>query len=306
MWCLDDKGFMKLKDIQNHFQNELNSIFEKEEIDTFFFMLIDSFYDVSRLKLAMEPGLEIKTENRIINALESLKKEKPIQYILGKTEFFGLPFKVNKDVLIPRPETEELLEWVINSVASRAVEKSLNILDIGTGSGCIAISLAKNLPKAKIYALDVSKEALKVAKQNAVLNNVEIEFVEADVLKLEDGILKTEDVRGLEFENLKFDVIVSNPPYVQEQEKQQMKPNVLNNEPHLALFVKDENPLLFYEVIADFAEYNLKENGILFFEINEYLGNKTMQLLKEKQFKNLELKQDIFKKDRMVKGEINL
>lgn len=292
---------MRLKDIQNTFHIELDTIYGKEEVDSFFFMLIDSVYNISRLQLAMKPGFKIKDDTAILNALEALKTEQPIQYIIGETKFYGLPFKVNKHVLIPRPETEELVDWVINTVTSSAVENSLNILDIGTGSGCIAISLAKNLPNAKVYALDVSKKALKIAKQNAELNEVEIEFIEADILKTEDGRLKTGAIDW----DLKFDVIVSNPPYVREQEKTQMKANVLNNEPHIALFVKDENPLLFYNAISDFATHKLNNKGLLFFEINEYLANDTIQLLNEKQFKNIELKQDIFKKDRMIKGELN-
>lgn len=285
---------MKLKDIQKTFHESLDAIYGKEEVDSFFFMLIDSFYEISRLKLAIEPNFEIENKAAILNALEALKLEHPIQYILGETEFYGLSFKVNKDVLIPRPETEELVDWIINTVNSSAVEKSLNILDIGTGSGCIAIALAKNLPNAKVYALDVSKKALQIAKQNAVLNNVKIECIEADVLTCCHAELVSV--------SHKFDVIVSNPPYVREQEKTQMKSNVLNNEPHLALFVKDNDPLLFYNAISDFAINNLNANGMLFFEINEYLGKNMIQLLKQKQFKNIELKQDIFKKDRMIIG----
>ncbi|WP_341214814.1 peptide chain release factor N(5)-glutamine methyltransferase [uncultured Wocania sp.] len=285
---------MKLKDIQKTFHESLDAIYGKEEVDSFFFMLIDSFYEISRLKLAIEPNFEIENKAAILNALEALKLEHPIQYILGETEFYGLSFKVNKDVLIPRPETEELVDWIINTVNSSAVEKSLNILDIGTGSGCIAIALAKNLPNAKVYALDVSKKALQIAKQNAVLNNVKIECIEADVLTCCHAELVSV--------SHKFDVIVSNPPYVREQEKIQMKSNVLNNEPHLALFVKDNDPLLFYNAISDFAINNLNANGMLFFEINEYLGKNMIQLLKQKQFKNIELKQDIFKKDRMIIG----
>lgn len=285
---------MKLKDIQNIFHEELDVIYGNEEVDSFFFMLIDSFYKVSRIQLAIERDLKIENEAAIINALEALKAEQPIQYIIGETEFYGLPFIVNSNVLIPRPETEELVNWVINTVTSSAVEKSLKILDIGTGSGCIAISLAKNLPQAKVYALDVSKDALKIAKQNAVLNDVKIEFIEANILNYNQATLTS----------LKFDIIVSNPPYVREQEKRYIKSNVINNEPHLALFVKNENPLLFYEAISDFATRKLNTNGLLFFEINEYLGNDMVQLLKQKKFKNIELKQDIFKKDRMIKGNI--
>ncbi len=285
---------MKLKDIQNTFHKALDSFYEKEEIDSFFFMLIDSFYNVSRLKLAIEPDFKIENQDIIIDALNRLKQEEPIQYILGETEFYGLQFKVNNHVLIPRPETEELVEWVISE--SRDQKSEFRILDIGTGSGCIAIALAKNIPNAKVYALDISKEALKIAKQNAELNAVEVKFVEADIL----NVSCDEYVSALQ----KFDIIVSNPPYVREQEKQLMKDNVLSNEPHLALFVKDENPLLFYNTISDFARATLNDKGMLFFEINEYLGNSMIQLLKEKRFKNIELKLDIFKKDRMIKGEI--
>ncbi|WP_034040294.1 peptide chain release factor N(5)-glutamine methyltransferase [Wocania ichthyoenteri] len=293
---------MKLKDIQKTFHLELDAIYGKEEVDSFFFMLIDSFYKISRLKLAIEPNFEIENKEAILNALKVLKKEEPIQYIIGETEFYGLPFKVDKDVLIPRPETEELVEWVINEFKNevqichteRSRSTEINILDIGTGSGCIAISLAKSLPNAKVYALDVSKKALQIAKQNAELNNVKIECIEADILTCCDAELVSA--------SHKFDIIVSNPPYVREQEKRQIKSNVLNNEPHLALFVKDENPLLFYNAISDFATHKLNDKGRLFFEINEYLGNDMIRLLKEKQFKNIELKQDIFKKDRMIKG----
>ncbi|WOD43658.1 peptide chain release factor N(5)-glutamine methyltransferase [Hwangdonia lutea] len=286
---------MNIKDIQNKFHEALDAIYGKEEVDSFFFMLIDSYYQISRLQLAMAPDFKIDNQDAILNALEALKQEKPIQYILGETEFYGLPFKVNKHVLIPRPETEELVEWVISEY--KIQNSVFSILDIGTGSGCIAIALAKNLPNAKVYALDVSKDALKTARQNAELNHVEIEFIEADILTCRHAELVSA--------SHKFDVIVSNPPYVREQEKAQIKNNVLNNEPHLALFVKDENPLLFYDAISRFATHKLSEKGMLFFEINEYLGNDMIRLLNNKQFKNIELKQDIFRKDRMIKGVFN-
>lgn len=289
MWCLDDKRFMRLKDIQNTFHQELDAIYLKEEVDSFFYILIESYYNVSRIQLAMNPDYEVDDCNVILNALDSLKREKPLQYILGETEFYGLPFKVNEHVLIPRPETEELVEWIIKHTDN---DKQRNILDIGTGSGCIAISLAKHIKKAKVYALDVSSEALKIAKINAQLNNVNIEFIEASIL--EQPII-----------NAKFDIIVSNPPYVREKEKELMKSNVLDNEPHLALFVKDENPLLFYDAISQFAINNLSKKGLLFFEINEYLGNDMIALLNHNNFSNIELKQDIFKKDRMIKGGLN-
>jgi release factor glutamine methyltransferase len=286
---------MKLKDIQNKFHQELDALYANEEVDSFFYMLIESFYNVTRLKLAMDSEYSIDSEDKILDALKLLKSQKPIQYILGETEFYGLPFKVNEHTLIPRPETEELVEWILKH---QSIEDKINILDIGTGSGCIAISLAKHLPQAKVYALDISKEALKIAKQNADLNEVAVTFLEADILKPKVNW-------NLEFKSLEFDIIVSNPPYIREQEKELMKPNVLENEPHLALFVNDENPLIFYQTITQFAIKNLRKNGMLLFEINEYLGNDMIQLLNQNNFKNIELKQDIFKKDRMIKGVKN-
>lgn len=283
---------MILKNAQHIFHEELDTIYGKEEVDSFFYLLIDSFYETTRIQLATNPELAIADPDALNNALELLKQEKPIQYILGETEFFGLPFKVNKNVLIPRPETEELVAWVLKYSKNK---EQLTILDIGTGSGCIAVSLAKNLPKAKVYALDISTEAIKIAKYNAEQNNTSVEFIHANILKWNQTELLPAQ--------LKFDVIVSNPPYIREKEKQLMKPNVLNNEPHLALFVQNENPLLFYEAITEFASKYLAQNGMLFFEINEYLGNDMIKLLKNNNFETIELKQDIFRKDRMIKGK---
>ncbi|TGV01682.1 peptide chain release factor N(5)-glutamine methyltransferase [Flavivirga rizhaonensis] len=286
---------MSLKKIQDIFHKELGAIYGKEEIDSFFFILIETYYSVTRMQLALEPDYKVDNNEIILNALQLLKKEEPIQYIVGDTEFYGLPFKVNNSVLIPRPETEELVDWVLKQAENtQETVTNYTILDIGTGSGCIAVSLAKSLPNVKVYALDVSNEALKIAKQNAELNHVTVEFIEANILDTETF--------NAEFKNLKFDVIVSNPPYVREREKAFMKPNVVNNEPHLALFVKDENPLQFYEAITQFALSNLKNEGLLFFEINEYLGNDMIRLLKNNNFNNIKLKQDIFKKDRMIKA----
>ena len=273
---------MKLKAIQHDFHKELDSIYASEEVDSFFYMLAESHYKVKRIQLATDPELSIEDEALILNSLAALKGEKPIQYILGETGFYGLTFKVNDGVLIPRPETEELVEWVLKKVDNTA---EVNILDIGTGSGCIAVSLAKHLPKAKIYALDISKKALEVAKLNAELNGVEVTFFEVDILSSKD-----------------LKIILESNKYDIEQEKQFMKPNVMDNEPHLALFVNHENPLLFYEVISSFAVDNLKEGGALYFEINEYLGKDMIDLLRRKNFTNIELKQDIFKKDRMIKA----
>ena len=289
---------MKLKDIQNRFHEELDTFYVNEEVDSFFYMLIDSYYQVSRIQLALDADYSIDKVDIILNALDLLNQQIPIQYILGQTEFYGLPFKVNEHTLIPRPETEELVEWILKHVS---VDNQISILDIGTGSGCIAISLAKHLPNAKVYALDISTDALAIAKENAELNKVKINFVEADILTYQNDKQTFSEVLNTQ----KFDIIVSNPPYVREEEKELMNPNVLDNEPHLAIFVNDENPLLFYEAIIQFAVKNLIEKGALLFEINEYMGNDMIQLLNNNNFSNIELKQDIFKKDRMIKGVKN-
>jgi release factor glutamine methyltransferase len=223
--------------------------------------------------------------------LEQLQKEIPIQYLLGKTSFYGLEFEVNPAVLIPRPETEELVEWIIQSQKSEVRSQNVKILDIGTGSGCIAISLAKNIVNAEVFAIDVSKKALATAKKNGEINQVKVTF-------LEKNILETDDLEQ------QFDIIVSNPPYVRELEKQEIKKNVLDNEPHLALFVADNDALIFYRKIAELAQKNLSPKGQLFFEINQYLGIEMLILLEKMDFQNIELRKDIYGNDRMIKGTI--
>ncbi len=285
---------MILKEIQKIFHIELDSIYGKEEVDSFFYLLTDEFLGMSRLAFSLQPGFAISKEEEqpLFEALTKLKLEEPIQYILGKTEFFGLPFKVNQHTLIPRPETEELVHWIISK--QEQSNKQLKILDIGTGSGCIAISLAKNLPNADFFAMDVSKEALKVASDNAELNDAAVTFIEGNILD--------RDRWNMDFKNVKFDIIVSNPPYVRNLEKAEMKNNVLNNEPSLALFVDDDNPLLFYQAITEFATIYLNQNGNLFFEINQYLGKEMIMLLENSKFNNIELKKDMFGNDRMIRG----
>jgi len=280
---------MTIKQIKRVFTSELSSIYPVTEIDSFFNILSEEYLGLNRVDLALKFNDNIKIPKEFHDALNDLIDQKPIQYILNKTTFYGLDFIVNTDVLIPRPETEELVDWIINDNKSI---KNLNILDIGTGSGCIAISLAKNLDKSNVTALDISKQAIKTANKNADNNKVFIDFIEEDILN-----------SNYQFTN-KLDVIVSNPPYVRDLEKQEINDNVLKNEPHLALFVSDENPLLFYNAIADFSLKNLKENGILYFEINQYLGKETVDLLKIKGFKNIILKKDIFNNDRMIKAYV--
>nr|WP_321224621.1 peptide chain release factor N(5)-glutamine methyltransferase [uncultured Psychroserpens sp.] len=293
---------MILKDILTIYHNELDALFGKEEVDSFFNILIEHYLDLKRIHLVIHPEYVITKEEEqpLFEALANLKLHKPIQYILGETEFYGLPFKVNEHTLIPRPETEELVDWIIKSHLERSEESQLEesqlkILDIGTGTGCIAISLAKHLTKANVSALDVSEDALKIAKQNAKLNDVDVEFVH-------DNILNSRHAEGVSVSHY-YDIIVSNPPYVRNLEKAEIQPNVLDNEPHLALFVEDENPLQFYKAICEFAQLNLKANGSLFFEINEYLGNEMLDLMTKFNFKDIELKKDMFGKDRMIKGK---
>lgn len=286
---------MLLKEFRNHFNMQLLTVFPQTEIDSFFFLLIEKELGLKRIDVALNNQLSITEEKfkHLYNSLSRLKSQEPIQYILGETEFFGLPLKVNKHTLIPRPETEELVEWILSEVAKlqSAKVKTFSILDIGTGTGCIPIALAKNSPNAIITAIDISSEALKIAKQNATLNNVEIDFIEQDILSINQL-------------SERFDIIVSNPPYVRELEKAEIQPNVLENEPHLALFVEDENPLIFYKKIAELAKNHLKENGVLFFEINQYLAKETIEMLAEKGFKT-ELKKDVFGNNRMTKSSIN-
>ena len=288
---------MKAKDLKDIFHKELDTIYGKDEVASFFYLCLEHRLNVARIQLQLEPEFTLsKSETDFLfEILEGLKQQKPIQYLLGETEFYGLQFKVNNNVLIPRPETEELVDWIIKDSNFKIQNsEAIKILDIGTGSGCIAISLAKHLPEDQVYALDVSKEALDIAKQNADTNNVKINFIEASILD--------ETSWGLEFRDLNFDIIVSNPPYVRELEKQEIKPNVLDNEPPLALFVDNENPLIFYKAITDFAFDKLKSSGSLYFEINQYLGQETKQLLVNTEFKAIELRKDLNGNDRMLKG----
>lgn len=282
---------MRIKNYKEIFKKELLSVYDEHEIDSFFYIILEKLHRLKRIDLALNPetimdGNHLKQWKNIVC---DLQKQKPIQYILGETEFFGLWFEVNENTLIPRPETEELVELILaeSRKSIRAKAESLEILDIGTGSGCIAISLAKNIPNARVSAIDVSPKALDKAKKNAEINEVKMTFL----LK---NILETDDL------NHQFDIIVSNPPYVRNLEKTEIKPNVLEYEPHLALFVEDTDPLIFYRKITQLAKKNLTPDGKLFFEINQYLGKQTVQLLEEAGFRDIKLKKDIYGNDRML------
>ena len=266
-------------------------MYPKEEVDNFFYMFMEHYLKLERFALVVQPNIVVSKEEEhpFFEGLARLKKEEPVQYILGEANFMDLKFTVTPSTLIPRPETEELVSWVIES--SKAWDlPNPKILDIGTGSGCIAITLAKLLPNATIFALDISSKALEVAKENAGRNNTKIEFFNADILDLN---------LELKFE---LDCIVSNPPYVREIEKIQMGNNVKNYEPGIALFVEDDNPLRYYKAVSAFSQRHLKPRGSLFLEVNQYMAGQTKDLLVDNHFKEVELRKDIFGNFRMLKG----
>lgn len=277
---------MNLKQLLQHFTKELITVYDEQEIISIFNITVEHISGLNRGQLMLHGSAELEDDkcNEYLRVLTRLKTGEPLQYIMGDAVFYGLTFKVNPSVLIPRPETEELVEWIIERCSREGFSGS--ILDIGTGSGCIAISLKKNLNDYKVSAIDVSEGALIVARENALLNNAEVNFILADILNYKSAE--------------KYDVIVSNPPYITIEEQKAMHKNVLENEPHLALFVSDEKPLIFYEAIAEFALSNLNDGGLLCFEINEYLGEETVEMLKDKSFVNIELRKDIQGKDRMI------
>ncbi len=283
---------IKIKEYRTQFIEVLSPIYDIGEVESFFYLILEEKRQLKRIDLALNPDLTFSAEEiQLWNSiLEQLQREIPIQYLLGKTSFYGLNFELNSSVLIPRPETEELVEWIIETQNPKPKTQNLKILDIGTGSGCIAIALAKNIPNAQVFAIDVSAQALATAQKNAKINEVNVIFIEKN-------ILETEDLEQ------QFDIIVSNPPYVRELEKKEIKKNVLDNEPHLALFVEDNDALLFYRKIAELAQKNLRNNGKLFFEINQYLGKEMIEFLEKMNFKNIELRKDIYGNDRMIMAE---
>jgi len=285
---------MRIKQYRTQFIKELSPFYDAYEAESFFYLILEDKHKLRQIDLALNHELTFSDSDFVVwdSLLAQLKKEVPIQYLLGKTNFYGLDFEVNENVLIPRPETEELVEWIINENSKTDRAKKIKILDIGTGSGCIAISLAKNIPNAQVFAMDVSKKAIETAKRNAVNNKTDVTFILQDVLNAEE--LKCN-----------FDIIVSNPPYVRNLEKEEIRKNVLDYEPHLALFVEDNDALIFYRKIAGLAQNNLLENGQLYFEINQYLGCEMKDLLEKMNFKSIELRKDIYDNDRMIFGKVS-
>ncbi len=285
---------MKTGELEAIYQLELETLYGAEEAKALFSLAAEHVLALSPTRLRMERDTDVTFihEQQLLSILNDLQLGKPIQYILSEAHFYGLVFKVNEHVLIPRPETEELVDWIIADNNLQFAVSDIKILDIGTGSGCIPVTLKKHLPQAQVSTLDVSAEAIAVARQNAMQNGVEVDFIEADILSFKS--------------ELKFDVIVSNPPYIRLLEQAEMHENVLANEPHLALFVSDEDPLIFYKAIANFAQTNLNPGGRLYFEINEYLGEETVDMLDDKGFKNIELRKDMQGKNRMVRCDLSV
>jgi len=277
-----------LQELKRTFFERLEGIYPDTEIQSFFFMLTQHYLELTRLNLALDPRLEISNEKKLCfdTAVERLQDHEPIQHILGETEFYGYIFKITKDVLIPRPETEELVSWILDDFQDS--KTGINILDIGTGSGCIPISLARQLSTANVHSWDISARALDVARLNAETNQVKVNF-------------KLQDILEVEHIEQPFDVIVSNPPYVRELEKIEMHLNVVNHEPAMALYVEDGDPLLFYKKITELAATNLQAGGCLYFEINQYLGKESLELVEGMGFEAV-IKKDIFGNNRMIKG----
>ena len=278
---------MTFAEVKNKLEKELNGFYSSEEIQSTYFLILNSLLQVSKITILSKPDNLIDEINsqRILNILEGLKKKVPVQYLLGTAHFYELVLDVNPSVLIPRPETEELVDWIIKDNKG----KNLNILDVCTGSGCIALALKKNMPQSNVTAIDVDEDALETASHNAEKLGLEIELIEEDALDISNELKASQ-----------FDVIVSNPPYIKESDKKYVGENVYMYEPHIALFVPDNDPLVFYKAIARFAK-NCTKTVTLYFEIYEDMGDELCKVLSEMGLKNIEVRKDINGKDRMLK-----
>lgn len=270
--------------------SSLQNNYSESEIHFLANLLLEKITGLTRTQLLVQKDIELnENQSKIaLQLLDRLKNHEPIQYVLGETEFYGLKFKVNSSVLIPRPETEELVEWVIADLPKDYF--GTNVLDVGTGSGCIPIALKSTCPELKVAAMDISQEALTLAQENAALNNVEVEFVQDDILNPAAS-------------DLRWNIIISNPPYIPFSEKDQMDKNVIDFEPHLALFVEENNPLVFYQKIAEFSHSHLAAGGILYFETHKDLAQEVGELLKKYGFTQVQIREDISGNERMVRGQ---
>jgi release factor glutamine methyltransferase len=276
-----------MKAVIQYIEKELEGLYPGTEIQGFTRLILENVFrlNYTGLVLRKDEPIHSAQKKQIEKIVQRLKNFEPVQHILGETEFYGLKIRVNPSVLIPRPETEELVNWIVET----GLPGNPKIADIGTGSGCIALALKKQMDNASILAVDISEKAIQTAEINSNLNRLDIEFFQADILNWE------------KYEWDSFDLIVSNPPYVREMEKVKMQPNVLNYEPQMALFVPDDDPLIFYRKIASFAKKYLQKNGWLYFEINENLGNEMTLLIQNLGFRKTEVKKDINGKVRMLR-----
>ena len=270
-----------------HINKELSGYYPQSEIQGFIRLIGEHIcgWNYTECVLRKNEMLDKQLVDEINTIIERLKKYEPIQHIMGETVFFGLKIKVTPAVLIPRPETEELVQWVLNTTKQ---QKAPEVLDIGTGSGCIALALKSQNEEARVSAVDISPGALKIARENARLNKLDVTFDRADILNFEHTKWK------------KYDIIVSNPPYIRESEKVDMQPNVLRYEPQKALFVPNNNPLLYYKKVLEFAKHYLKPGGMLFLEINENFGNDMKQLAGGHGYVRVKIRNDIHGKQRMM------
>lgn len=287
-------SYNKLKDMVNFFKEELKDYYSANELGAIVAWVFDSLYEINRQYIALYPDhlLNKSQTTHLTKVIKRLKAYEPVQYIMGYTEFMNLKIKVNQSVLIPRPETEELVSWIETELKNNK-QNITNILDIGTGSGCIALALAHKLPGTLVSGLDISRESIDIAIENARLNNITAHFFVKDIFSASAEKTLTKN---------KWDVWVSNPPYVTLSEKDQMHDNVLKYEPGEALFVKNNKALIFYEHISKLALQALKPGGLIFFEINERKGQPIRELLKNKGFSNIIVKKDIHEKDRFIKA----
>ena len=275
-----------MKIIAKQINTALSGCYSAGEVSTLTRIIVTELLGVSQMAFYLKDDITLTAGQQTLldNAIERLKKQEPIQYILGYCDFCGLRFKVTQATLIPRPETSELVEWIASEANGNE-----SILDIGTGSGCIAVSLAHKLPKSKTTAWDISPDALAVAAENSKANNCAVMFEQVDILAYEST-------------SEQFDIIVSNPPYIKENEKEAMHSNVLDWEPHTALFVPDSDPLLFYRAITNKGLTLLKPGGSLYFEINRAHGKETMEMLAALGYTNIELRKDFADNDRMIRA----
>ena len=280
---------MTVNDYKKRFLNQLPAFYDETERLNLFYLAMEFVLNFTKTDCVLNGNESVSNENqqKIDEVFNRLQDNEPIQYITQQANFFGYDFKVSSATLIPRPETEELVDWVLTEMKKQP-QKNWKVLDIGTGTGCIPITIKREFPLAVVSAIDVSVEALKIAKQNAVNLQADVTFIQQDILQTE----------GLDA----YDIIISNPPYVRNLEKVEINENVLQHEPHLALFVDDNDPLIFYRKITQLAHKSLNEKGMLFFEINQYLGNEMQQMVIE-YFKSIELKKDFIANDRMMKAD---